>query len=75
MSGEIVQASLDLNAVIYSACAAVRQLKIARDARIDCDLDPAPANLIGDALQIEQVLSNPDPQMAWKRRRPAPGAK
>ena len=58
VSGEIVQASFDLNAVIYSASAAVRQLKIAQGARIDCDFDPAPANLIGDALQIEQVLSN-----------------
>ena len=58
VSGEIVQTRLDLNAVIYSACAAVRQLKIAREARIDCDFDPAPANLVGDALQIEQVLSN-----------------
>lgn len=58
VSGEINQARLDLDGVIRAACTAVRQLKVSRDATIECDCDTGGAELIGDALQIEQVLSN-----------------
>ncbi|MDQ0251141.1 PAS domain S-box-containing protein [Sphingomonas kyeonggiensis] len=58
VSGEITQVNLDLNAVIKSACTAVRQLKGSREAKIECEFDFLPANLIGDTLQIEQVLTN-----------------
>jgi len=58
VSGEITQSSLDLGAVIRSACAAVRQLKGTLDAKIECDFAELPDSVIGDALQIEQVLTN-----------------
>lgn len=58
VSGEITQSSLDLGAVIQSACAAVRQLKGGRDAKVECAFADLPASVIGDTLQIEQVLTN-----------------
>ncbi|HWU96461.1 MAG TPA: PAS domain S-box protein [Sphingomonas sp.] len=58
VSGEINQARLDLDGVIRAACTAVRQLKVSREATIECDCDTDSVELIGDALQIEQVLSN-----------------
>jgi len=58
VSGEITHNPLDLSEVIRSACSAVRQLKVSREATIECDLDALPAELVGDALQIEQVVSN-----------------
>jgi PAS domain S-box-containing protein len=58
VTGDIVKARLDLNGVIRSAVAAVRQLKVANGARIECEFDAGTACLIGDSLQIEQVVSN-----------------
>ncbi|MDG2532832.1 PAS domain S-box protein [Sphingomonas sp. HITSZ_GF] len=58
VTGDVAKARLDLNAVVRAACASVRQLKIASGTQIDCDFDPLPADLIGDSLQIEQVIGN-----------------
>ncbi|NYT39986.1 PAS domain S-box protein [Sphingomonas sp. R-74633] len=58
VTGDVAKTRMDLNAVVRAACAAVRQLKVAAGARIDCDFDPIQACLIGDSLQIEQVVSN-----------------
>jgi PAS domain S-box-containing protein len=58
VTGDIAKTRLDLNGVIRAACAAVRQLKVAAGTRIDCEFEPVHACLIGDSLQIEQVLSN-----------------
>jgi len=57
-TGDIEVERLDLGAVIRSACASVQPLKLAKGVRIDCQLDPDPAPLLGDALQIEQVVAN-----------------
>lgn len=58
VTGDVAKVRLDLDGVIRSACTAVRQLKVAAGVRIDCDFDPVPVCLIGDSLQIEQVMSN-----------------
>lgn len=58
VTGEVNQAHLDLDRVIRTACTAVRQLKVSREVTIECDCDTGEAELIGDALQIEQVLTN-----------------
>jgi PAS domain S-box-containing protein len=58
VTGEVNQARLNLDKVIRSACNAVRQLKVAREVTIECDCDTGDADLIGDTLQIEQVLTN-----------------
>jgi PAS domain S-box-containing protein len=58
VTGDIVKVQLDLNGVIRSAVSAVRQLKVAAGTRIECDFDGGAACLVGDSLQIEQVVSN-----------------
>jgi len=60
VTGEVNQTRLDLDKVIRTACNAVRQLKVAREVTIECDCaaETDDAILIGDPLQIEQVLTN-----------------
>jgi len=58
VTGDVAKTRFDLNVVIRSACIAVRQLKVSAGANVDCDFDAVPASLIGDSLQIEQVVSN-----------------
>jgi PAS domain S-box-containing protein len=58
VTGEIAKARLDIGGVIRSSVAAVRQLKVSGGVKIDCSFDPQPAFVIGDTLQIEQVVSN-----------------
>ncbi len=58
MSGEIARQSVDLEAVIQDACASMRRLKLAQGVTITCDLDPGFPPLLGDSVQLEQVVAN-----------------
>ncbi|MET0309056.1 MAG: PAS domain S-box protein [Sphingomonas sp.] len=58
VTGEIASERVDLGAVVRAACDSVGQLKLATGVVIRSDIDPAPARLIGDSLQLEQVVSN-----------------
>ncbi|MEP9360641.1 PAS domain S-box protein [Sphingomonas sp. KR3-1] len=58
VTGEIAKARLDIGEAIRASVGAVRQLKVSGGVKIDCSFDPQPAFVIGDALQIEQVVSN-----------------
>jgi PAS domain S-box-containing protein len=58
VTGEIASERVDLGTVVRAACDSVRQLRLATGVAITCEIDPTPASLIGDALQLEQVVAN-----------------
>lgn len=58
LSGEIARQCVDLEAVIRAACAAVQKLKLAAGVTIECRFDMRTSALLGDSLQLEQVVHN-----------------
>ncbi|WP_213982183.1 PAS domain S-box protein [Sphingomonas sp. dw_22] len=58
VSGEIASERVDMGDVVRTASNSVRQLRLAAGVLIQCDIDPRAVRLIGDALQLEQVVAN-----------------
>lgn len=58
ITGEVTRNPIDLNALITSACAGLQRLRLGEGIEIVCRLNVLPVPLLGDPLQLEQVIGN-----------------
>ncbi len=49
---------ISFSAIIESARASIQHFNLFKGATLDCDFDTQPATILGDPLQLEQVVTN-----------------
>ncbi|WP_050990155.1 ATP-binding protein [Sphingomonas sp. HT-1] len=57
-TGEIETQLISFSAIIESARASIQHFNLFKGATLDCDFDTQPATILGDPLQLEQVVTN-----------------
>ncbi len=58
ITGKITRQPIDLNAIVGEACLALQRLRVGEGVSIECHFDDREPPLLGDPLQLEQVIGN-----------------